>query len=217
MAPGYMVQALSWVQAGGVFALAGLRGGGEEGAAWHRAGRREHKQRVFDDFDAAAATLVDEGWTTPGQLGILGSSNGGLLVGAALTQHPERYGAAVAISPLLDMLRYERSGLGPSWREEYGSAADPVMAAHLRAYSPYHRVRPATPSPATMFAVFDGDTRVDPGHARKTAARLAAATSSGRPVLLRVERGSGHGSRSQSRVEELLADVLAFFAHELGR
>ena len=134
----------------------------------------EHKQAVFDDFHAAAETLIAGGWTTPGQLGISGGSNGGLLVGAALTQRPDLYRAVVCSAPLLDMVRYERFGLGQTWNDEYGTAADPVELGWLLGYSPYHRVRPGTPYPATLFTVFDNDTRVDP-RARVEDVRRAAA------------------------------------------
>lgn len=219
MAPVFTASALAWVAAGGVWAIACLRGGGEEGEGWHRAGMREHKQRVFDDFDAAAGWLVEQGWTTPRQLGIYGGSNGGLLVGAALTQHPERYAAVVCSAPLLDMVRYERFGLGESWNDEFGTAADPTEFGWLAAYSPYHHVVAGTAYPAVLFTIFDGDTRVDPLHARKLAAALAAATSSDereRPVLVRAEADVGHGARSVSRGVDLGADMLGFLAHQTG-
>jgi prolyl oligopeptidase len=219
MVPAYSASVLAWVEAGGVYAIAALRGGGEEGEDWHRAGMREHKQAVFDDFHAAAQALVAGGWTTPGQLGISGGSNGGLLVGAALTQRPELYRAVVCSAPLLDMVRYERFGLGQTWNDEYGSAADPVELGWLLGYSPYHRVRPGTRYPATLFTVFDNDTRVDPVHAWKMCAALQHATSAPgpeRPVLLRREREVGHGARAVSRSVALSADTLAFLAAQTG-
>ncbi|WP_327064564.1 prolyl oligopeptidase family serine peptidase [Kitasatospora sp. NBC_01302] len=216
LTPVYSPEALAWVQAGGVYAVANLRGGGEEGEEWHRAGTLDRKQNTFDDFHAAADHLVDAGWTTPERLGLWGSSNGGLLVGAALTQRPAGCAAAACVAPLLDMARYELSGLGPSWVGEYGSAADPGQLATLLSYSPYHHVRPDTAYPAVLLAVFDGDSRVDPLHARKMCAALQHATTSARPVLLRLERGTGHGARSTSRLADLYADLLAFFAEQLG-
>ena len=159
-----------------MYAIASLRGGGEEGEDWHRAGMREHKQAVFDDFHAAAEALIAGGWTTSGQLGISGGSNGGLLVGAALTQRPDLYRAVVCSAPLLDMVRYEQFGLGQTWNDEYGTAADPVELGWLLGYSPYHRVRPGTRYPATLFTVFDNDTRVNPVHAWKMCAALQHAT-----------------------------------------
>ncbi len=219
MAPAYSASILAWVEAGGVYAIAALRGGGEEGEDWHRAGMREHKQAVFDDFHAAAQALITGGWTTPGQLGISGGSNGGLLVGAALTQRPELYRAVVCSAPLLDMVRYERFGLGQTWNDEYGTAADPVELGWLLAYSPYHRVRPGTRYPATLFTVFDNDTRVDPVHAWKMCAALQHATSAtypDHPILLRREREVGHGARAVSRSVTLSADTLAFLATQTG-
>ncbi|MDH6579916.1 prolyl oligopeptidase family serine peptidase [Kitasatospora sp. MAP5-34] len=213
---GYSPHAIAWAQAGGVFVTACIRGGREEGEDWHRDGMLERKQNVFDDFDAAADWLVGNGWTTHEQLGIMGGSNGGLLVGAALTQHPEKYAAVVCMAPLLDMVRYELSGMGPSWRTEYGSAADPAHFANLLGYSPYHRVREGVRYPSVLFAVFDGDSRVDPLHARKMCAALQHASVGTGPVLLRLERGVGHGARPVSKGVELTADALAFLADALG-
>jgi len=214
--PDYSPLILAWVEAGGVYAIANIRGGGEEGEDWHRAGILDRRQNTFDDFAAAADYLVAEGWTTPAQLGIYGGSNGGLLVGAALTQHPEKYAAVVCLAPLLDMVRYERFGLGPSWRKEYGTATDPAHLDWLLSYSPYHRVRPGAAYPAVLFTVFDGDTRVDPLHARKLCAALQHATTGERPVLLRSEGDVGHSLRALSRAVELLADIFMFFADQLG-
>jgi len=177
------------------------------------------KQNVFDDFHAAAEHLVTTGRTTAHVLGISGGSNGGLLVGAALTQRPDLYRAVVCSAPLLDMVRYERFGLGATWNVEYGSAADPEQLAWLLAYSPYHHVVEGVRYPATLFTVFAGDTRVDTLHARKMAAALQHATSASvdeRPVLLRAEHDVGHGARSVGRAVSLAADTAAFMAHELG-
>ena len=218
LTPAYSASVLAWVEAGGVWAVAGLRGGGEEGEAWHRVGMREHKQNVFDDFHAAARYLVDEGWTTPEQLGISGGSNGGLLVGAALTQHPELYRAVVCSAPLLDMVRYEQFGLGATWSDEYGSAALPTELGWLLSYSPYHHVRDGVVYPAVLFTVFDGDTRVDTMHARKMCAAVQAATAADpatRPILLRAEGDVGHGARAVSRTVELAADQLGFLSAHL--
>lgn len=216
MTPGFTPQAVPWVRAGGVYAVACVRGGGEEGEEWHRAGRRAHKHRTFDDFDAAADHLLRAGWAAPGRLGVLGSSNGGLLAATALTRRPEAYAAVVCAAPLLDMVRYELSGMGASWRDEYGSAEDPAEFERLLAYSPYHRVREGVRYPAVLLAVFDGDTRVDPAHARKMCAALQWAGTGEGPVVLRTERGVGHGTRGASRSARLYADVMAFFAHHLG-
>jgi prolyl oligopeptidase len=216
LTPGYSASILAWVEAGGVYAVANLRGGSEEGEAWHRAGMLGHKQNVFDDFHAAAERLVADGWTTSGRLAISGGSNGGLLVGAALTQRPELYAAVTCSAPLLDMVRYEQFGLGASWNVEYGSADDPEQLEWLLAYSPYHHVKEGVDYPAVLFTVFDGDTRVDPLHARKLCAALQHATSSDRPVLLRREKDVGHGSRALSRSVDLSADTLAFTARWTG-
>ncbi|MYV97599.1 prolyl oligopeptidase family serine peptidase [Streptomyces sp. SID3343] len=216
LTPAYSPEAIAWVRAGGVYAVANLRGGGEEGEDWHRAGMLDRKQNTFDDFHAAAGHLVASGWTTSRQLGIWGASNGGLLVGVALTQRPAAYGAVVCMAPLLDMARYELFGLGPSWVGEYGSATDPDQYAYLLTYSPYHHVRSGTAYPAVLLAVFDGDSRVDPLHARKMCAALQDSTSSGKPILFRLERGAGHGARATSRRAALFADTLAFFTDQLG-
>ena len=215
----YSPTALAWVAAGGVYALASLRGGGEEGEAWHRAGNRDHKQNVFDDFHAAAQALVDAGTTTPDRLAILGGSNGGLLVGAALTQRPERYRAVVCSAPLLDMVRYEHFSLGRTWNDEYGTADDPDELGWLLAYSPYHHVEDGTAYPAVLLTVFDSDSRVDPLHARKMCAALQHATTGDpatRPILLRRETDVGHGARSVTRAIALGVDQLSFLAAHTG-
>jgi prolyl oligopeptidase len=214
LTPAYSASILAWVEAGGVWAVANLRGGSEEGEAWHRAGMRENKQNVFDDFFAAAEYLIGNGWTTRDQLGISGGSNGGLLVGAALTQRPELFRAVVCSAPLLDMVRYEKFGLGATWNDEYGTADDPDQLGLLLSYSPYHRVRDGVAYPAVLFTVFEGDTRVDTMHARKMCAALQAATTGG-IVLLRAEREVGHGARAVSRTVDLAADQLAFLRKEL--
>lgn len=216
LAPDYQPLQVAWVEAGGVLAVAHVRGGGEEGESWHRSGARGNRLRSFDDFAAAADWLVDNGWTTRPQLGVLGMSNGGLLTGAALTRYPDKWSAVVSTAGLLDMVRYERFGLGPSWRAEFGTVEDPQQLAWLLSYSPYHHVRDGTPYPAVLLNTFDGDTRVDPMHARKMCAALQHATTSGRAVLLRAESGVGHSQRALSRGVVLSADILAFFATELG-
>ncbi|UBU08974.1 prolyl oligopeptidase family serine peptidase [Nonomuraea gerenzanensis] len=212
----YYAAALAWAGRGGLFAVACVRGGGEGGEAWHHAGRREHKQRGIDDFIAAAEHLVTAGHTTRGSLGAFGTSAGGLLTGAALTQRPELFAAVACTSPLLDMARYELTGLGEHWREEFGSRESPEELGWLLGYSPYHRVVPGTPYPAVLLSAFGEDTRVDPLHARKMTAALQFATTSPRPVLLRHEAGAGHGERGRTGRLSYFADVLAFFAHELG-
>ena len=216
LGPEYSASVAAWVEAGGVYAVAGLRGGAEEGEAWHRAGMLGAKHHVFEDFHAAAEALIAGGWTAAGRLGIHGGSNGGLLVGTALTQRPELYTAVVCSAPLLDMLRYERFGLGATWNVEYGSVEDPEQFEWLLSYSPVHHVQPGTAYPATLFTVFDGDTRVDPLHARKLCAALQHATSGDGPILIRRERDVGHGARATSRSVALAADTLAFLAEHTG-
>lgn len=217
--PAYSATTLAWVEAGGTYVVANLRGGGEEGEDWHRAGMRQHKQNVFDDFHAVAEHLVATGWTTAAQLACWGGSNGGLLVGAAVTQRPDLFAAAVCSAPLLDMVRYQLFGLGRTWTEEYGDAEVPDELDWLLGYSPYHRVVPGTRYPATLFTVFEGDSRVDPLHARKLAAALQAATSAApdeAPVLVRRETGVGHGGRSLSRSIGLTTEELQFVADRTG-
>ena len=219
LSPAYSSSISAWVRAGGVYAVAHLRGGSEEGEEWHRAGMRENKERVFEDFEAAADALVAGGWTTTEQLAVMGGSNGGLLVGAAVTRSPQRYRAAVCSAPLLDMVRYERFGLGATWNDEYGRADDPVELGWLLGYSPYHHVEEGVCYPAVLFTTFDGDTRVDPLHARKLCAALQWATTrrpQDGPVLLRREAGVGHGARAVRRSVELAADQLGFLASHTG-
>ncbi|MFC4561275.1 prolyl oligopeptidase family protein [Nocardiopsis mangrovi] len=219
LTPGYSATILAWVRAGGVYAVANLRGGLEEGEEWHRGGVLEHKQNVFDDCAAAAEHLIASGRTTADRLAVMGGSNGGLLVGAAITQRPDLFAAAVCSAPLLDMVRYERFGLGQLWNVEYGSADDPEALGRLHGYSPYHNVSAGVRYPATLFTVFDNDTRVDPLHARKMCAALQHATSASpadRPILLRREAEVGHSSRSVSRSVRLNADQLAFLARYTG-
>ena len=216
MAPGYSANILAWVEAGGVYAVAALRGGSEEGEEWHRAGMLDRKQNVFDDFHAAAEHLIATGVTSPARLAVWGGSNGGLLVGAAVTQRPELFSAAVCSAPLLDMVRYERFKIGETWNTEYGTAASPTELEWLLGYSPYHHVVDGTAYPSVLFTVFSNDTRVDPLHGYKMCAALQHATSSGRPVLLRAEGQVGHGQRAVSLSASLAGDCLAFVARETG-
>lgn len=216
MEPSFQPHALAWVLAGGVYAVACLRGGGEEGEDWHRAGMGANKTKVFEDFEAAAVCLARQGWTSPTQLAVTGGSNGGLLVAAALTRFPERFAAVVCSDALLDMLRYERFGLGPSWVPEYGSAEDAEQLAVLQSYSPYHHVQHDRGYPPVLFTAGVTDTRVDPVHTRKMLARLQQADPTGGPFLLRLEHDAGHGARSRSKYIDLIADQLAFLGAALG-
>jgi prolyl oligopeptidase len=194
--PVFSATLFQWFEAGGLFALPNLRGGGEYGDAWHEAGMLERKQNVFDDFLAAAEWLVANGYTDPAHLAISGGSNGGLLTGAAITQRPELFRAAIIAVPLLDMLRYQHFLMARYWVPEYGSAEDPDQFKYLLAYSPYHRAEAGTKYPAVFLTAGENDTRVHASHARKMAALLQASTASdpaAQPVLLWVDREAGHG------------------------
>lgn len=196
MRPWFSPTLFPWLEAGGVFALPNLRGGGEYGEAWHKGGMLENKQNTFDDFIAAAQWLIDNGYTSPRCLAIEGGSNGGLLTGAALTQRPDLFAAVISNVPLLDMLRYHDFLMARYWVPEYGCSDDPEQCEYLLAYSPYHQVKQGVKYPAVLLTAGENDTRVHPMHARKMAAALQAATASSptdNPVLLWVEREAGHG------------------------
>jgi prolyl oligopeptidase len=187
---------VTWVEAGGVYALPNLRGGGEYGEEWHRAGMLEKKQNVFDDFIAAAEWLIARGYTRPERLGIFGESNGGLLIGTVVTQRPDLFAAGIAGVPLMDMLRYSKFLRARNWVPEYGSSADPAQLAYLLRYSPYHNVKNGVKYPALLLTAGERDERVHPLHARKMTALLQAATASDpgkKPILLQVDRDTGHG------------------------
>ncbi|HVF13760.1 MAG TPA: prolyl oligopeptidase family serine peptidase, partial [Acidimicrobiales bacterium] len=217
--PGFAAGLVAVCEAGGVYAVACIRGGGEYGEDWHRAGMLATKQQVFDDFHAAADWMVAEGRTSRRRLAIRGGSNGGLLVGAAVTQRPDLCQAAVCAVPLLDMLRYQLFLIGALWVPEYG---DPTKAEEfdvLHAYSPYHRVVEGTAYPATIITAAESDSRVDPMHARKFAAALQAATATPdeRPVLLRIETRAGHGiGKPAWKQADEGADLWAFVFWQLG-
>jgi prolyl oligopeptidase len=215
--PWFRASVFPWLEAGGAYVVANLRGGAEFGEDWHRAGMLEQKQNVFDDFLAAARTLIERGYTSPERLAISGGSNGGLLVGAAMTQAPELFRAVVCQVPLLDMVRYHRFGSGQTWTREYGNPDQAEDFAWLHAYSPYHRLVAGTRYPALLMMSADSDDRVDPMHARKFVAAARAATASDHPVLLRIERQAGHGGADMvSRQIESLADTYSFLMHQLG-
>jgi prolyl oligopeptidase len=215
--PGFAPEAIVWAEHGGVFAQVNLRGGGEFGEAWHKAGMLGNKQNVFDDFIGASEWLSQNKYTNPRKLAIFGGSNGGLLVGAALTQRPDLYQAVVCWHPLLDMLRYDKFMEAQFWVSEYGSASDPEQFKWLYAYSPYQHVKAGTKYPAVLFMTGDGDTRVAPLHARKMAALLQASTGSDRPILLRYELTAGHsGGRSVSQDIGDTTDMLSFLFWQLG-
>jgi prolyl oligopeptidase len=216
MTPAFSAGAALWVERGGVFAVPNLRGGGEFGEDWHRAGMLEQKQHVFDDFLAAAEYLIAQGYTQPAKLAIRGGSNGGLLVGAALTQRPDLFRAVVCSYPLLDMLRYDRFLVAQYWVAEYGSASNAEQFPSLAAYSPYQHVEQGTQYPAVLMISGDLDTRVDPLHARKMTARLQASGTS-RPVLLLYHTKSGHvGGLPLHQVIDDAVDEYSFLYQQLG-
>ena len=217
MEPAFSSRVVMWLEHGGVYAVPNLRGGGEYGEAWHRAGMLENKQNVFDDFIAAAQWLIQNNWTRPDKLAIYGDSNGGLLVGAAMTQRPDLYRTVVCAVPLLDMVRYHLSGGGKTWIVEYGSADDESQFKALYAYSPYHHVKAGTQYPSLLMLAADSDDRVDPMHARKFVAAMQAVTNGERPVLLRIEKNAGHGGADMTKREiEKGVDMYAFLMSELG-
>ncbi len=218
--PSFSATLFPWFEAGGVYALAGLRGGGEYGDAWHEAGMLERKQNVYDDFIAAAEWLIAQKYTKPAKLAVSGGSNGGLLTGAVLTQRPELFGAVISAVPLLDMLRYQSFLMARYWIPEYGTAENPEHFRFLKAYSPYHNVKKGTKYPAVLLTAGENDSRVHPLHARKMAALLQASTASDpatKPVLLWVDREAGHGQGKPLalRVRDV-ADQRMFLMWQLG-
>jgi prolyl oligopeptidase len=217
MTPAFSRSLLLWLEHGGVLAVPNIRGGGEYGERWHQAGILGSKQNSFDDFIGAAEWLIQQRYTRPARLAAAGGSNGGLLVGAVLTQRPDLFRAVVVQVPLLDMLRYHHFLIARLWIPEYGSADDPAQFRWLRSYSPYHHVEDGWAYPAVLLATAESDTRVDPLHARKMAARLQAATSAEHPILLRLEARAGHGSgKPLSKVLDELTDTWTFVFSELG-
>lgn len=217
--PAYSGTVASWVEAGGLYVVANLRGGAEYGERWHRAGMRGNKQNVFDDFAGAAEALVARGWTSRDHLGISGGSNGGLLVGAAMTQRPELFAAVACAVPLLDMLRYQHFLIARLWIDEYGSSEDAEQYRWIRTYSPYQNVRSGIRYPAVLFTTAEGDSRVDPGHARKMAALMQwlQRDEPDAVTLLRVDRDAGHGiGKPLDKQVADYADHLGFFAWQLG-
>jgi len=216
--PSFQPGRLAWLELGGVFALAGLRGGSEYGEAWHQAGSRLQKQNTFDDFIACAEHLIAEGITTPARLAIEGRSNGGLLVGACLTQRPDLFGAAVAHVGVMDMLRFHKFTIGWAWVSDYGSADDPEQFRVLYGYSPLHNLRPGTAYPATIITTADHDDRVVPGHSFKFAAALQAAQGGEAPIIIRVQAAAGHGG-ARKPVHVAIAeqtDMYTFLVMNLG-
>jgi prolyl oligopeptidase len=217
--PSFHQEAIVWAEHGGVWAAANMRGGGEFGEAWHHAGMLGNKQNVFDDFFAAAEWLIHNGYTSPGKLGIQGASNGGLLMGASLTQRPNLFRAVVCMYPLLDMLRYQKFMGGPWWVSEYGAADDAAQFNYLLKYSPYQNIHPGTKYPAVLFVTGDGDTRVAPLHARKMTARLQAQAGNGpdKPILILYDTKSGHsGGRPVGQQIAEQVNILSFLFWQVG-
>ena len=215
--PSFSALATAWIENGGVYAVANLRGGGEFGEAWHQAGMLENKQNVFDDFIAAAEYLVASGYTTEARLAIQGGSNGGLLVGAVSNQRPDLFGAVVCTYPLLDMVRYHQFLVASFWIPEYGSSDDPKQFDYIHAYSPYHNVIAGGEYPATLYISGDGDTRVAPLHARKMAALMQAKNGSMNPILLRYHTQAGHsgGQPVRQQVDDMV-DMVSFLLWQVG-
>jgi prolyl oligopeptidase len=217
MTPTFSAQHSVWVHRGGLLAVANLRGGGEFGAEWYEAGRREHKQNVFDDMAACARWLASSGWTRPARIVINGGSNGGLLVGAVLTQHPDLIGAAVPEVGVLDMLRYHHFTIGWAWTDDYGDPDNAAEYPWVRAYSPLHHLRPGTAYPPTLVMTGDHDDRVVPAHSFKFAAALQLAQGGEAPTLIRIETSAGHGAgKPVSKVIEERTDMLAFCEATVG-
>ncbi len=217
LTPSFSVAMLVWLEMGGVYAVPNLRGGGEYGEEWHQGGMHEKKQNVFDDFIAAAEYLIAQRYTSPAKLAIAGGSNGGLLVGAAMTQRPELFGAALPAVGVMDMLRFHKFTIGWAWVTDYGSADSAAQFPYLYKYSPLHNIRAGTRYPATLVTTADHDDRVVPGHSFKFTATLQAAQAGPQPVLIEIETKAGHGAgKPTSKVIEEQADRIAFLVRNLG-
>jgi prolyl oligopeptidase len=214
--PGYRSDVPAWLERGGIFVTVNLRGGAEYGEAWHKAGHLDRKQNVFDDFIAVAEHLVREKFTSPDRLGMMGGSNGGLLVGAVMEQRPDLFAVAMPAVGVMDMLRYDQFTGGKLWATEYGSSSDPRHFPVLLAYSPLHNLKPGTCYPATLVTTADHDDRVVPSHSFKFVAALQAAQGCDRPALIRVEIDGSHGYRPTDRLIAERADQWAFAAAHLG-
>ena len=217
LTPNFSVGNLVFMEMGGVIAEPNLRGGGEYGQEWHKAGTKLHKQNVFDDFIAAAEWLIKNKYTSTPKLSIAGGSNGGLLVGACITQRPDLFGAAIPAVGVMDMLRFHKFTIGWEWIDDYGSSDNAEEFKALRAYSPYHNIKPGTKYPATMVTTADHDDRVVPGHSFKFAAALQAAQAGPAPTLIRIDVRAGHGAGkpTSKRIDEA-TDRLSFLGNVLG-
>jgi prolyl oligopeptidase len=216
LTPGFSVTQAIWLEMGGVLAIPNLRGGGEYGEDWHQAGTKQNKQNVFDDFIAAAEWLQENKWTSREKLAIGGGSNGGLLVGACMTQRPELFEAAVPAVGVMDMLRFHKFTIGWAWKSDYGDPDNPEDFPNLYAYSPLHNLKPGVRYPSTLITTADHDDRVVPAHSFKFAAALQAAHQGENPVLIRIETKAGHGAGkpTSKRIEEA-SDRLAFLVRTL--
>ncbi|HLT41872.1 MAG TPA: prolyl oligopeptidase family serine peptidase, partial [Sphingobacteriaceae bacterium] len=218
LTPSFSTSNIILLEQGGIYAVANLRGGGEYGEKWHVAGTKLQKQNVFDDFIAAANYLIDEKYTSSEYLGISGGSNGGLLVGAAMTQHPDLFKVAFPAVGVLDMLRYHKFTAGAGWAFDYGTADDnKEMFDYLLKYSPYHALKEGTSYPATMVTTADHDDRVVPAHSFKFAARLQELHKGDNPVLIRIETNAGHGAgKPTDKIIQEQADKWAFMFQNMG-
>jgi prolyl oligopeptidase len=215
--PGFSVSRVVWMEMGGVYAVANIRGGSEYGEAWHEAGTKLKKQNVFDDFIAAAEWLIDNKYTSSKKLAIQGGSNGGLLIGAVLNQRPDLFGAALPAVGVMDMLRFPKFTIGWAWTSDYGSPDDPEEFKALYAYSPYHNVKPGAKYPATLVTTADHDDRVFPAHSFKYTAAMQAAQGGDAPVLIRIETKAGHGAgKPTAKIIQEQADLYGFLYKNLG-
>ena len=216
LTPSFSITRVAWLEMGGVYAQANLRGGGEYGKEWHEAGTKLHKQNVFDDFIAAAEWLIDNKYTQPDKLAIQGGSNGGLLVGAAMTQRPDLFGACLPAVGVMDMLRFHKFTAGRFWVDDYGSSDNAEEFKALYAYSPYHNLKKGTKYPATLVTTADTDDRVVPGHSFKFIAMLQYCQGGDAPVLARIETRAGHGAgKPTAKQIEEVADQWAFLVKNL--
>ena len=217
LTPVFSVSRLLFIEQGGVFAMPNLRGGGEYGEAWHRAGTKLQKQNVFDDFIAAAEYLIAEKYTQPEKIAIAGGSNGGLLVGACMTQRPDLFAVALPAVGVMDMLRFHKFTIGWAWTEDYGSSEDSVQFQYLLGYSPLHNLKPGTCYPATLVTTADHDDRVVPAHSFKFAATLQEHQSCNNPALIRIETNAGHGAgKPVSKMIDEATDIWSFTMYNLG-
>jgi prolyl oligopeptidase len=216
LTPGYSAGIAGWLEMGGIYAVANIRGGGEYGRTWHDSGRLKSKQNVFDDFIAAAEYLIAEKYTSTPKLAIGGGSNGGLLVGAVMTQRPELFAAALPAVGVLDMLRFHKFTIGKAWVSDYGNPDEKADFDVLMKYSPLHNIRAGTHYPATLITTGDHDDRVVPAHSFKFAAALQAAQAGPKPILIRIETSGGHGAgKSMDKIIQERADQWSFLVNEL--